>query len=70
MFLKELFIRETDRRRSMAELLMQRLFDIARQQGCGRVEWQTERDNTSAQRFYEALSAKIHDGKVFYRMEL
>ncbi|WP_344952838.1 GNAT family N-acetyltransferase [Sphaerisporangium flaviroseum] len=63
-------MREADRRCGVADLLMQRLFDIARQQGCGRVEWQTEHDNTSARRFYEALGAKIHDGKVFYRVEL
>ncbi|GGK81969.1 GCN5 family N-acetyltransferase [Sphaerisporangium melleum] len=70
MFLKELFVREGDRRRGVANLLMQRLYDIARSEGCTRVEWQTETTNQDAQAFYASLGAKVHDGKVFYRVQV
>ncbi|RCG17791.1 GNAT family N-acetyltransferase [Sphaerisporangium album] len=70
MFLKELYVRVSDRRRGVAGVLMECLYEIARVEGCGRVEWQTEVANLDAQAFYESLAGKIHDGKVFYRVDM
>ncbi|MEU8205114.1 GNAT family N-acetyltransferase [Streptosporangium sp. NPDC049046] len=69
LFLKELFVREPARRRGVARLLMERVQQIATKSGCSRVEWQTERDNIDARRFYEAIGASVHDGKIFYRVD-
>ncbi|WP_436760438.1 N-acetyltransferase family protein [Streptosporangium sp. V21-05] len=68
LFLKELFVRESARRQGVARFLMERVRQIATKSGCSRVEWQTERGNTDARRFYEAIGVPIHDGKIFYRI--
>lgn len=69
LFLKELYVAEADRRRGIGRLLMQRLFVLAAETGCSRVEWMTERDNPDAQAFYAKLGLNPNTEKVFYRVE-
>jgi len=69
LFLKELYVRETARRRGVGGLLMQRLHTIAAEAGCSRIEWTTEIDNESARHFYAAQGYTIHEGKIIYRVE-
>ncbi|MBW5483793.1 GNAT family N-acetyltransferase [Streptomyces bambusae] len=69
LYLKELFVRETARRRGAAGALMRALQAAAGKAGCSRVEWTADRDNPAALAFYEALGAVPRDGKVFYRVE-
>ncbi|MDT0475619.1 GNAT family N-acetyltransferase [Streptomyces sp. DSM 41014] len=68
LFLKELFVREPARRRGVARALMSALRDEAAALGCSRVEWQADADNPPALAFYEALGARPHRGKMFYRI--
>jgi GNAT superfamily N-acetyltransferase len=69
LFLKELYVAEDGRRRGTGQLLMHRLFEIAVQQGCSRVEWQTETSNAAARAFYHKIGAPELQGKVSFRLE-
>lgn len=69
LYLKELYVIETVRRKGIGKLLMQRLYDIATEYGCSRVEWTTDRDNPDAQRFYAELGIPVRESKLFYRIE-
>lgn len=69
LYLKELYVIETARRKGIGKLLMQRLCDIAAEYGCSRVEWTTDRDNPDAQRFYADLGIPVRESKLFYRIE-
>ncbi|HKN96053.1 MAG TPA: GNAT family N-acetyltransferase [Pseudonocardiaceae bacterium] len=70
LFLKELYVAAAHRHSGVGRRLMAALFDVAAERGCSRVEWTTERSNTSAQRFYADLGAAVHPTKVFYRTDL
>jgi GNAT superfamily N-acetyltransferase len=69
LYLKELYVIETARRKGIGKLLMQRLYGIAAEYGCSRVEWTTDRDNPDAQRFYAELGIPVRESKLFYRIE-
>jgi GNAT superfamily N-acetyltransferase len=68
LFLKEVYVAQSSRRRGIGRRLMQELFDVAAKFGCSRIEWTTEADNEDALRFYAALNASLLPVKVFYRM--
>jgi GNAT superfamily N-acetyltransferase len=67
LFLKELYVAQSHRRQGIGRHLMQRLFDLAAETGCSRVEWMTERTNTEAQAFYADLGHVANTEKVFFR---
>ncbi|MFJ1751098.1 GNAT family N-acetyltransferase [Streptomyces sp. NPDC088116] len=69
LYLKELYVRETVRRRGVARAFMVELEAVAAAAGCSRIEWTADADNPPALRFYEALGAEPRGGKVFYRLE-
>ena len=69
LYLKELYVIETARRKGIGKLLMQHLYDIAAEDGCSRIEWTTDRDNPDAQRFYAELGIPVRESKLFYRIE-
>ncbi|GAB7052252.1 GNAT family N-acetyltransferase [Catenuloplanes indicus] len=71
LFLKELYVRPSRRRRGVGASLMGRVRDIAEARpGCGRVEWQADRDNPVAQAFYRGLGFEESAGKINYRITL
>ncbi len=70
LYLKELYVLQTARRRGVALALMNALKTIATEAGCSRIEWTADTDNPSALAFYEALDAKPQTGKIFYRSPL
>lgn len=69
LYLKELYVAQACRGRGIGRLLMQALFGLAAKHGCSRVEWTTDRGNTSAQAFYHRLGLPVHASKLFYRAE-
>jgi GNAT superfamily N-acetyltransferase len=69
LFLKELFVVEAARRSGVGRELMNALFGIALEQGCSRVEWQTETGNMGARQFYTSFVGREFEGKVFFRIE-
>jgi GNAT superfamily N-acetyltransferase len=69
LYLKELYVRESHRREGIGDQLMQALIEVARDNHCSRIEWTTDDDNDTAQRFYEKLGFEKHLSKIFYRLE-
>jgi GNAT superfamily N-acetyltransferase len=67
LYLKELYVAAACRRAGAGTLLMNRLFEVAAEKGCSRVEWTTDAGNTSARVFYEALGATPLPAKIFFR---
>ena len=70
LYLKELYVTSSSRRRSVGKLLMRALSETAGEYGCSRVEWTTDMDNTDAQAFYQSLGLSALKSKVFYRSEM
>jgi len=69
LYLKELYVSTSCRGRGIGKLLMTHIFKVATDNGCSRVEWTTDRENTAAQRFYEQLGLTMLPAKLFYRAE-
>jgi GNAT superfamily N-acetyltransferase len=69
LFLKELYVVESERRSGVGRHLMQAIFAVAIKKDCSRVEWQTETVNAIARAFYSDLGGQELEGKVFYRLE-
>ncbi|HEX9364352.1 MAG TPA: GNAT family N-acetyltransferase [Candidatus Dormibacteraeota bacterium] len=69
LFLKELYVAEAYRKRGIGRLLMERVFALATEKGCSRVEWMTEQANADAQAFYAKLGHEPSTEKVFYRVQ-
>lgn len=69
LFLKELYVTEEHRRKGVGKALMERLFEIAAEHECSRVEWTSDNTNIDAQRFYEKLGYFRFPWKVFYRQD-
>lgn len=69
LYLKELYVIEAARKRSVGKLLMRNLYELAVKHECSRVEWMTDLDNPDAQRFYRELGVSIDESKLFYRVE-
>jgi GNAT superfamily N-acetyltransferase len=69
LYLKELFVARTHRRRGVGRLLWEHVRQVAVEAGCSRLEWTADRDNPDALGFYDNLGIAPHEGKVFYRLE-
>jgi len=66
LYLKELYVRQAWRRGGVGKLLMDELINIAKTEGCARVEWTTDRSNVEAQQFYAGLGHDLTED-LFYR---
>ena len=69
LFLKELYVRDAHRGHGVGRRLMERIFEVAAETGCSRVEWMTDRPNEAAQAFYAKVGCEPNTDKVFYRIE-
>lgn len=69
LYLKELYVSQAHQRAGVGRLLMTRLFEVAAENKCSRVEWTTDRDNLAAQSFYQRLALPVNPSKLFYRAE-
>jgi GNAT superfamily N-acetyltransferase len=69
LYLEDLFVREDKRGHGIGKALLLHLVEIARERGCGRVEWAVLDWNRSAIEFYEALGAKPQSEWTVYRLD-
>jgi GNAT superfamily N-acetyltransferase len=69
IYLKELYVSSSHRRRGLGRKLMEALTAIAVDRGCSRLEWTTDRDNADARAFYAELGFDELSAKVFYRLQ-
>jgi GNAT superfamily N-acetyltransferase len=70
LYVKELFVRPSARRRGVAGELLAAIQAAAVKAGCSRVEWTADRDDTAALAFYAAYGAEPREDRPYYRMDL
>ena len=68
LYLEDLFVLPGYRGRGIGQALFQNGVTLARERGCGRMEWACLDWNTRAQRFYETVGARRLDEWLFYRL--
>lgn len=54
VYLEDIFVEPEHRRRGIGRALLQRVIDVARQRGCGRIEWMVLDWNRDALDFYRS----------------
>jgi GNAT superfamily N-acetyltransferase len=70
LYLEDVFVLPEHRRGGVGGKFFEALFQAARREKCGRIEWVVLDWNTPAHRFYRKLGAKPLDNWVTYRMVL
>ncbi|HSH39808.1 MAG TPA: GNAT family N-acetyltransferase [Chthoniobacterales bacterium] len=68
LYLEDLFVRPELRGRGYGRALLVRLAQIARERGCGRMEWAVLDWNDPAIQFYKKLGARPMDEWTVYRL--
>lgn len=69
LYLEDLFVRETVRGNGIGKALLLHLAGIARERGCGRMEWSVLDWNRPAIEFYQSLGAKPMTGWTVFRLD-
>ena len=69
LYLEDLFVQPAYRSAGYGKSLFMHLVGIARQRGCGRMEWSVLDWNEPAIRFYKNLGAKAMTGWSVYRLD-
>jgi GNAT superfamily N-acetyltransferase len=68
LYLEDLFVKPEERGKGYGRALLVELGKIARDRGCGRMEWAVLNWNEPAIKFYRALGAKPMDEWTVYRL--
>jgi GNAT superfamily N-acetyltransferase len=68
LYLEDLFVRPEDRGKGYGRALLIHLAKIARERGCGRMEWAVLDWNEPAIEFYRKLGAKTMDEWTVFRL--
>jgi GNAT superfamily N-acetyltransferase len=69
IWLEDLFVLESHRRRGVGGLLLRRLAQLVRERGGGRLEWSVLDWNAPAIAFYRALGARAMDEWTIQRVQ-
>ena len=69
LYLEDLFVRPEDRGKGYGRALLIHLAKIARNRGCGRMEWAVLDWNEPAIQFYRKLGAKRMDDWTVFRLK-
>ena len=69
LYLEDLFVRPEDRGKGYGRALLIHLAKIARDRGCGRMEWAVLDWNEPAIQFYRKLGAKSMDEWTVFRLK-
>lgn len=68
IYLEDLYVRPEYRGQGMGKAMLARLARLAKERGCGRLEWSVLDWNEPSIRFYEALGAVAMDDWTVYRV--
>ncbi|MDQ5818544.1 MAG: GNAT family N-acetyltransferase, partial [Actinomycetota bacterium] len=68
IYLEDLYVRPRYRGMGFGKMLLTRLGKLAKERGCGRLEWWVLDWNEPAIRFYEALGAVPMEDWTVYRL--
>jgi len=69
LYLEDLFVRESVRGHGIGKALLLHLAALARERGCGRMEWSVLNWNRPAIDFYESLGARPQSEWTVYRLD-
>ncbi len=67
--LEDLYVRSGHRGGGIGRALLAHVARLARDRGCGRLEWWALTDDAKANRFYERLGAVVQDEWAVYRLK-
>jgi GNAT superfamily N-acetyltransferase len=70
MYLEDIFVSPQARLHGVGDALFAHVRALAKQQGCGRMEWQVLHWNTLARTFYEHRAARAMTEWIPYRIDL
>lgn len=68
IYIEDIFVREEQRRRGVAQALIRRLAEIADRDGFASIYWLMMDWNTEARDFYQSLGAEFETGVRYYRL--
>lgn len=68
LYLEDLYVRPAGRGKGVGKALLRRLAQIAKERGCGRLEWWVLDWNESAIAFYKSIGAEPMDEWTVYRV--
>jgi len=68
LYLEDLFVRPAERSHGIGRALLRELARIAKQRGCGRMEWAVLDWNEPALRFYKSLEARQMNEWIIHRL--
>ena len=68
LYLEDIFVLQEYRRNGVGEKMFKYIKQVAKREGCGRIEFTVLTWNKSAQEFYEKNGAKRLDDWYFYRV--
>ena len=69
IFLEDLYVRPEARGKGIGKALLEEIVRLARERGCGRVEWAVLDWNEPAIRFYESLGARMMTDWRIFRLD-
>lgn len=61
LYMDDLYVKETYRKKGIGKKLLDSVIEFARNKKCGKVRWQVSNWNLNAQNFYKKLGAAIDD---------
>ena len=70
LYLEDLFVHPSARRRGLATQILERLREEATTLGCGRMEWSVLDWNKDARNLYDKVGARTLDGWLSMRIDL
>lgn len=68
IYLEDLYVRPHARRKGIGRLLLTHLAGLAKERGCGRLEWSVLDWNEPAIRFYQSIGARPMDEWTVFRL--
>ena len=68
LYLEDLFVRPAQRKHGIGRALLRALAGIAKERGCGRMEWAVLDWNQPALRFYQSLDARQMKEWIIHRL--
>ncbi len=69
LFIKELFVKESYRRRGVATTMMKFIAHYALENGMNRIDWLVDSDNEAAMSFYRRFAGDPISNKSVFRLE-
>ncbi|NES05463.1 MAG: GNAT family N-acetyltransferase [Okeania sp. SIO2F4] len=70
IWLDDLYLKEEYRGQKIGKALMTRLYQIAEETGCGRIDWTVNINNSQGINFYEKMGANIIEKVRLCRLEI